>query len=279
MLKDNKANFVYIADTLHVKFPSFYKELTTAFDEHGIDWDILKGTKDIWVRDYMPIQVSEDKYVRFTYRPDYLTQDEESAKTISDVDAICDELKIEPVKSNIVLDGGNISRWDDKVLMTTKVFTENPKRKESELIGELKDLLEVNNIFFVPVEEKDWLGHIDGMARFIDSRKVLINSLEKEKKADYIDFLMCLHNAGLEWEEFPFNPYNNKSWNDANGIYLNYLELSEYIVLPVFGLDSDKEAIAESEKIFRGRKIIPVMANQPAKENGVINCLTWSIRQ
>ena len=42
---------------------------------HEIDWGILPGSSSplhIWARDYMPVQVSKDKYVRFCYTPDYL---------------------------------------------------------------------------------------------------------------------------------------------------------------------------------------------------------------
>ena len=279
MITDRQTNFVYIADTLSTKYPEFAREFISKLKQAKIPFGILPNTKDVWAVDYMPIQVSENKFVRFTYKPDYLTSTKKWSRTISDVDSICKQIGIQTIKSEIIVDGGNISRWEDKVLMTTKVFTENKNIPELELIERLKNLLEVNNLFFAPVEKGDWLGHVDGMARFISNETVLINDFSKEKQEDYIDFLGALHNSGLKWTPFPFYPYDNEDFNDATGLYLNYLELEGHLVLPIFGKDTDKEAIEKSKEIFPEKKVITVRSNEPAKDTGIINCLTWNIKK
>lgn len=279
MIKDSQTNFVYIADTLAVKYPGFSNDFIASLEKHGIDYDILHGTNDVWAVDYMPIQVSKNKFVRFSYKPDYLVSTKKWSKTISDVDSICEKIGIKTIKSNIVIDGGNISRWDDKIIMTTKVFSENKQIPELRLIQELKELFEINEIYFVPVEKGDWLGHVDGMARFISKDTVLVNDYNKEEQKNYIDFLAALHNSNLKWTPFPFDPYDNEEPDDATGLYLNYLEMENFLVLPVFGLKTDKLAIERAREIFPEKIIIPVKSNEPAKHNGVINCLTWNIKK
>jgi len=279
MIKDSQTNFVYLSDKLAGTYPNFARELISLFKIHEIDFGFLPNTKDTWAVDFMPIQVSLQKFVRFTYKPDYLVSTKKWSKTISNVDEICENIGIKTIKSDIILDGGNISKWDDKVLMTNKVFIENSNIPELELIERFKDLLETDEIFFVPVEKGDWLGHVDGMARFVNQSTVLINDTRREKIEDYIDFLMALRNAGLNWIEFPFNIYENESVDDAAGLYLNYLELEKLVVLPVFDFDSDDLAIEAANKIFKGRKIITIKSNEPAKDTGIINCLTWNIRK
>ncbi|WP_161889564.1 agmatine deiminase family protein [Pontibacter russatus] len=279
MIRDNQTNFVYIADTLQNKYPNFSKEFVSKLNENAIGHGILPNTKDVWAVDYMPIQVSEKKFVRFSYKPDYLIQYKKWARTISDVDAICEKIGIRTIKSDIVIDGGNISRWDDKILMTTKVFIENKKMPELQLIQELKELLEINEIYFVPVEKGDWLGHIDGMARFIDSQTVLVNNYQNEEKSGYINFLTALYNSKFQWKAFPFNPYKNTEPDDATGVYLNYLEMEKILFLPIFGLLTDDEAVRRAKETFPGKKIVPVKSNEPARDNGIINCLTWNIRR
>lgn len=278
MLIDAQTNFVYLSDKLQSTYPDFASRLITAFTDNNIKFDFLPGTKDVWAVDYMPVQVTDTKFVRFTYRPDYLASTKKWSKTISDVDAICEKISIKTIKSDIVLDGGNISRWSDKIIMTNKVFLENPAYKELRLIQELKDLLEVNDIYFVPIDKGDWLGHIDATARFISSDTVLINDLKQEKQTDYINLITALHNSNLGLKFFPFNPYDNEDMDDASGIYLNYLELSEYIILPIYGFTTDIEAISKAEEVFPNKKVIPVMSNEPAKHNGIINCVTWNIK-
>jgi agmatine deiminase len=279
MITDRQTNFVYIADTLSEKYPQFYREFIFQLKQANIPFGEIPHTKDVWAVDYMPIQILENKFVRFTYKPDYLISTKKWARTISDVDSICNTIGIQTIKSDIIVDGGNISRWDDRVLMTTKVFTENKNIPEFELIEQLKNLLEVNDLFFVPVEKGDWLGHVDGMARFISRDTVLINDFSKEERKGYIDFLGALHNSGLKWTTFPFDPYDNEDFDDAAGLYLNYLELEGYLVLPTFGKDADKEAIRRSKEIFPDKQVITVKSNEPAKHAGIINCLTWSIKK
>lgn len=279
MIPDSQTNFVFLADTLSKKYPEFAKEFVSKLRLAKVPFGILPNTKDVWAVDYMPIQVSEKKFVRFTYKPDYLTSTKKWSRTISDVDAICKAIGIETTKSDIILDGGNISKWYDKVLMTTKVFIENKNIPELELIDQLKNLLEVNDLLFVPVEKDDWLGHSDGMARFISNDTVLINDFSREEQKDYIDFLGALHNAGLKWTVFPFDIYDNEDVNDAAGLYLNYLELKDHIFLPIFDKKTNNQAIEKAKEIFPNKDIITIKSNQPAKDTGIINCLTWNIKK
>ncbi len=279
MITDSQTNFVYLADSLYKTYPKFANDLFLKLKENEIMFDFLPGTKDVWAVDYMPIQVSEHKFVRFSYRPDYLTSTKKWAKTISDVDSICQTIGINTVKSEIILDGGNISKWENKILMTTKVFFENKGIPELQLIEELKNILEINEIIFVPVEKDDWLGHADGMARFLDSETVLINEFDRSDLNNYIDILTALNNAKLNWKTIPFTSLSNVNPNDASGLYLNYLELENHLVLPIFEQKEDQQAIAVIEKLFPTKKIIPIFGNEPAKDTGIINCLTWNIRK
>ena len=279
MIIDSQTNFVFIADTLSIKHPRFYEEFMTKIKQPKIPFGILPNTNDIWAVDYMPIQVSETKFVRFTYQPDYLISTKKWSRTISDVDSICKAIGVKTIKSDIILDGGNISKWYDTVLMTTKIFPENKNIPELELIEQLKNLLEVNNIYFVPVEQGDWLGHSDGMARFIDSETVLVNEFNREDMNAYIDFHAALLNSGLNWKTFPFDSNAYESDDDATGLYLNYLELEDFLVLPTFGIPTDELAIEKAIEIFAGKELITVRSNEPARNNGILNCLTWNIKR
>lgn len=279
MITDSQTNFVYIADTLETLYPQFAEDLVSIFKKANIPFGILPHTKDAWAVDYMPVQVSANKFVRFTYKPDYLITTKKWSKTISDVDAICEAIGIQTIKSDIILDGGNLSKWNDKVLMTSKVFIENKHIPEMELIEQLQNLLEVNQVLFVPVENGDWLGHADGMARFISHDTVLINDYSQEEQKNYIDFLGALHNAGLRWETFPYDIYDNEDDNDAAGLYLNYLELESHLILPVYDKDADDMARIRTKEIFPDKKFLEIKGNEPAKHTGIINCLTWNIKR
>lgn len=276
MLIDNQTNFLYLADSLLKKQPEFYARFEAVLKENKIDFDFLPQTKDIWAVDFMPTQVSDNKHVQFVYKPDYL-QTKSLIKTISDVDYICDSLKMLRVKSDILLDGGNVIRSSKSVILCDKVFQENPHYTRKNLLTELRELFEVEKVILVPQQPKDIIGHADGMVRFLDENTVLVNDYSIEKPEFQRAFLIALDNAGLDYIEIPYNPYNNISDDDATGIYINYLQMKDVIFLPVFGLEEDEKAVNQIEKLFPAHKIVPVKSNEIAKEGGVLNCISWNI--
>jgi agmatine deiminase len=276
MITDIQTNFLFLADTIVEKHPMFYRQFETVLKECGISFGVLPGTRDIWARDYMPIQVTADKFVQFVYNPDYL-KDEYGQKIISDTDSICKKIGIAPVKSSIKVDGGNVVRSSNKVIMCDKVFLENPQISEKQLIKELQEQLETDQLIFIPTDPSDKIGHADGMVRFLDDRTVLINNFSKEKIHFQLNFRMALHNAGLDWVEIPYNPYDNKDMIEANGIYINYLQMQDVIVLPVFGMKEDELAISVLESLFPNDKLGIINCNDIAKQGGVLNCATWNI--
>ena len=58
MIADRDTNVVFVADTLERRFPDVYRGLASILGEHGIPLRTIPGTRDVWCRDYMPIQVS-----------------------------------------------------------------------------------------------------------------------------------------------------------------------------------------------------------------------------
>lgn len=125
-MQDNKTNRVFFSACLTEGYRSCTKDIKNALRENGIVVEKkLRNTKDIWARDYMPIQIGENKFMRYTYRPDYLWKVESNRQYITD-NAQCDFLTgKEIVDCNIVLDGGNVVICGNKMILTEKVFAEN----------------------------------------------------------------------------------------------------------------------------------------------------------
>lgn len=277
MITDGQTNFLYLADTLPRRYSTFYERFEKVLRGCNIDFALLPNTKDIWAVDYMPVQVSLTKFVRFTYNPSYL-QTKNLLKTISDVDAICDEIGINTYKTAIILDGGNITRWTNKVIMTDRVFQDNPTYERKQLIKELHELLQVDKLSFVPQQPGDFTGHSDGMVRFIDENTVVINDYKREKEWFSRAFEIAIHNTGLDYIKIPYDVYGNKSNDQANGCYINYLHMENTIIVPTFGIEEDDLAVRQLEAIFAGQTIATVDSNEIANDGGILNCITWNIQ-
>lgn len=277
MITDKETNTLYLADILPKLNPDFFSRFISVLDECKIQHSIIPHTKDIWAVDYMPIQIDINNFIRFIYNPQYL-QTIKYRKTISDVDTICDKIGIDTTKSTIVLDGGNVTRTTDKVIMTDRIFQDNPTFQPKQLIRQLEALFQVDKLYFVPEQPKDFTGHSDGMIRFIDNHTVLVNNYGKEKEEFRRAFQIAILNIGLDYIELPYNPYQNTSYNQANGDYINYLQMEQAIVVPVFGIKEDEEAIRKFEEVFVRQTIATIESNEIANQGGILNCITWNIR-
>lgn len=277
MITDSQTNFLYLADILPTKYPDFYKRFENVLRECNIEFTLLPNTKDVWAVDYMPIQTDLNKFVRFVYNPSYL-QTKKYLKTISDVDEICKAIGIETLKTEIIIDGGNVTRWANKVIMTDRVFKDNPIYERKKLIKELHELLQVDKIYFVPEQPGDFTGHSDGMVRFVDEHTVIINDYKQEKEWFYRAFEIAIHNTGLDYITIPYNVYDNKSNDHANGDYINYLQMENTIIIPIFGIKEDDLAVRQLETIFAGQNIQTIESNEIAYDGGILNCITWNIR-
>lgn len=276
MITDTQTNYLYLADCLPVAHPVFYADMCAKLQEAGIAHELMSGTRDIWAVDYMPVQVSATKYVQFRYYPDYL-RTKRWERTITDTTYVCNALGLSPILSDIIVDGGNIVRSADTVIMCDKVFRENSAIPETILINRLQQLLGVGRIVFIPQDPYDFTGHADGMVRFLDADTVLINRDTGDDTHFNTALRMSLHNAGLRYVEIPY-VQDESSTDSAIGLYLNFLQMENVILLPVFGLKEDEGALRQFEQLFPHSKILPLMCNEIAKKGGVLNCISWNVR-
>lgn len=276
MISDDQTNFLFLADFLPHKYPSFYSGFEQVLYDLKINFEFLPDTKDVWAVDYMPVQLEQNKFVQFTYNPSYL-QSSKYLKTISDADSICKKLGIKTTPSNLVLDGGNITRYGNKVIMTERVIKENSKYDRNTLLYKLHELLEVDKIFIIPEQPNDFTGHSDGMVRFVDDETIIVNDYKSENCSFRKAFDRAIQNTGLQYEIIPYNPYKNATYAEANGDYINYLQMENVVIVPVFGLEEDEQAIRQFEKIFAGQLLVTLPSNEIANAGGVLNCITWNI--
>ncbi len=265
MITDSQTNKLYLADCLPIKYPRFYSDFKKVLQQCNIPINLLPDTKDIWAVDYMPIQVSSKKFIQFDYNPDYLQK-----KTKSDVDNICNNINLKRIKSDIILDGGNVIRATDKVILCEKIFIENPHYNKHQLTYMLKELFEVDILCFIPQQPNDFIGHADGMVRFLDDNTVIINDYSKENTEFHHAFKEALEKVKLSYIEIPYNPYDNKKFIQANGIYINFLQMQNTLIIPTFGKKEDEMVFRQLEQIFDGYQIATVDSNSVANEGGVL---------
>ena len=246
------------------------ERLFTALTANGVQYKLLGGTRDIWLRDFMPVKTRSGKYISFRYEPSYL-KDNPELRTDFRAE-IAPLLSLENlIYSDINLDGGNVvfSPSRETAVISDRVFMENRDYSPAELVRELEQLLEAKAII-IPSLRSDMTGHADGMVRFA-SENTAVGNASKSLFGLEAHIKAALRKHGIEVCDFP---YFDSKGGSAIGCYLNFLETENAIFLPVFGVDTDKEAVDTAKHIFN-KAIVPVNINEIAADGGLLNCIGW----
>ena len=53
------------------KYLPVYNKLVKLFEDNNLSCKFVEETNDIWMRDFMPIKSTDDKYIQFDYHPKY----------------------------------------------------------------------------------------------------------------------------------------------------------------------------------------------------------------
>ena len=269
---------VYLSELLMSNYPETCKNLIAILEKHHVKYSFIKGTKDIWCRDYMPVQTESGKFILFRYDPSYLKGKKEWEDSRSDVKEVCRLNNINATFSDINLDGGNVLICDGMAILSDRIFTENPDYEKDSLINELSKLLECE-IIIIPAQKGDYTGHADGMVRFVDRNTILGNDRAMEYKYWQKGIQKVIDQHKLTYIDIPFfEDKDRKHTDSAVGIYVNYLEVNDLIVMPTFNRDEDNQALEIIKKTFPDKKIETIDYSDVAKEGGLLNCTTWVVR-
>lgn len=274
MITDKETNTVYLADGIRHYMPLAHNLLEALYRE-GIDMHFLRHTesrKHVWARDYMPIQLDTDRFLQYRYSPDYLKND---PTYLPRYETIARGLHLKSKKTDLVLDGGNVVKLKDKVVMTDKVLKENPQYTEHDLKSRLEADLECE-VCLIPWDRYEIFGHADGMVRSIDGNDILLNNYVDFDKSLRKRLLAKLHDHGFHVEELHYDlPRPSKqSW-----AYLNFLQLKNIIFVPTLGLPEDPLALQQLQEFYPGYKVIPVPGCQDlVRDGGALNCVSWTVK-
>lgn len=275
-------DYVFFSENLKRYYPIVYNELTEILSKHDVCYGILKGTADYWCRDYMPVQVDSNYFVQFQYHPDYLEElrdyetptatSIELAKSLLPGSSIC--------VSSIVADGGNFTFASTKkgrgytpiVVMTEKIFIENPNMDRKYLVSQLENLFPNHKFLFLPWDRSDTCGHTDGILHAVGSNKVLVNL--KVYPDDIATKMRSKLESYFKVIDLELSNYHNMSW-----AYINMIHTQNVIIVPGIGLSTDEEALKHIKKLFPEyeNKIYQVQMPSIVKRGGgALNCLSWN---
>lgn len=280
MITDQETNIVYFSNLLEKENRNEFNQLRFIIEEKGYDVKLLIETDDIYCRDYMPVHVGAKDFVQFVFSPTaYFDKDEYKGISHPVYVGLMNDI-IQPRYSPIIIDGGNVIKWEGKAIVTDRVLKDNRYQfpNDKAIVQRLEFDLKCK-VIIIPEYPNEETGHADGLIRFIDSNRVFINDTKLETEKLWLsDFLTVLERHNLTPMELPceVDPKQTK----AEGLYINYLHIGDLIVVPQFGYKkSDREALLTIERTFNEHNVIPYKANWIAEGGGVLNCCSWTIKE
>lgn len=270
MIPDYKCNAVYFSEWLKSDYPEIYKGLTEIFNRYNIAYDIIPGTKDVWCRDYMPLQLDKERFLCYKYRPDYLLKKAGDRKYITDSLNVSLNMRIGIKDSSLVIDGGNVVKVGNTAIMTEKVFAENPAIGKEALIKQLEEQMECD-VVFIPWDRHEKYGHSDGIVKPVSDNTILLTNYHDFDK-EYSNEIIKRLSLKFEVKVLSYNVMNvaPESW-----AYINFLTVGNLIVLPVLGNDEDSQALEQIKGIYPDYQIEQLNISGLVKDGGGLNCISW----
>ena len=286
LLHDEYTNVVYFSPWLRYKYKNpnhseFYQRLMGMLTDLGIDAKELKCTNDYWVRDYMPIQLGKNEFLKYRYYPDYLvkSKNKNDKETITDVTKVLRGIGISCRSTNLIIDGGNMVSCGSYIVMTDKVFTENGQKKDD---ADFKALLESeldHPVIIIPwtPHEDDVYGHSDGFIKWCGDKRILMGNHGDCYPEEATSIRRVLECYGFEVTEMRFNGKVKSPCYELNWAYINFLQVGKNIIMPKFNIDEDVIAQQYIHEAFPNCTINQIEMEEIAKEGGALHCISWNV--
>lgn len=237
---------------------------------------LLSNTRDIWCRDHMPIQTDEKRFVFYKYNPNYL-QKPHLKRTITDVTQIgeVDCLRqVEAVTLDLVVDGGNVVKCGDKIVMTEKVFFENRDKSRDEVRRLLEEAF-LCDIVFLPWDKVETYGHSDGIIHYAGGNRVLMTNYADSDAGMARKFAKILD----KHFEVIHLKYNVKCKHARSWSYINYLQIGDLVLVPQLDIPEDEQALQQIASALPQCEVIGVQALEAVRKGGALNCISWNVRE
>ena len=278
MITDNLTTTVFFSGLLPKKCPILNQHIAKVLEKNRIRYAYLTETKDIWCRDFMPIQIEKDRFVFYKYTPDYL-QDAHYIRLQTNTEDVfrADANRLEHLLQNaitidLVMDGGNVVKCGDTIVMTEKVFVENKDKTRAEVEKILKDAF-CCDILFLPWDRKETFGHSDGIVHYAGDGKILLTNYDDSSIYYYRRFRRALEK---HFEVIPLK-YATKRPHARSWAYINFLQVGKLVLVPHLCLEEDEQALEQIDKVLPDCKVVGIPALEAVRRGGGLNCISWNV--
>ncbi len=273
-------------DTAYIVVSSASEQssVETQLNNSGVDLSkvqfYLEYLNSIWMRDYGPWWILNEtgtpEILDFIYnrpRPD----DDEFPEWLAN------NLNIPYYCPNLVHPGGNfIIDGHGMGFMTSLIEEENSQYSTNEIRQIFKDYANLDSIIIITPMQYDGTGHIDMFCKLLNDTTLIIGEYENpgdgagqnynilNQNAAALSNLTNLEGKPINIERIIMPPYSG----GVSYTYTNSLIVNNLVLVPVYGFDTDSEALELYQDLMPDHNIIGVNCLDIIPSNGAIHCIT-----
>lgn len=250
-------------------------------------------TTDAWIRDYGPnfvfsssrkLTVNQWIFNAWGAKYEEHQLDNEAAKQI------VNSLRMPTVQTRMILEGGSIDSNGKGTILTTEECLLNSNRNSSltkaKIESKLCEHLGAWQVIWLSegIKGDDTDGHIDDIARFVNSNTVVCIAEANPKDDNYRvltenkrRLLKACDQDGkkLNVIELPMpKPVYAKTGERLPASYANFYIANQVVLVPVFNDPNDKKVIKIFEDLFPDRSVVGLDSKILVHGLGGIHCIT-----
>jgi agmatine deiminase len=277
---------LYLPTAAWVNAVHYYLQTYAKIEADRFQFHVLP-TDDIWVRDYGPFVghtasgargVVDARFDPLGAYPQAL-DDAMAARWSAHHD-------LPTRRFEFHTEGGNY--WADDagtLIVSDEMEARHPDMSRAQIEEKLCEVFAYKKLIVLPRLLGEETGHIDLVCKLADSSTILINTpngSENDARLRHATEMMRQETnaAGEAYRVLllPFPPaYYNWGLFRIWRSYTNSLTVNGRVLVPVFGLAEDQEALAVYRIAMPDHEIIPIDCRKAANGGGAVHCLTKEI--
>lgn len=198
------------------------------------------------------------------------------------------------IEVDFVLEGGSIESDGEGTLLTTSEClltpTRNPAMDRSDIEDLLAETLGADRILWLNhgyLAGDDTDSHVDTLARFCAPDHICYVACPDETDEHY-GALAAMREELQQFRQRDGSPYRLTAlpWPDAiydedgerlPATYANFLVINGAVLLPIYGVAQDEEAISTLQGLFPDREVIAINCRPLIGQHGSLHCVTMQI--
>ncbi len=249
------------------------------------------ATDDSWIRDYGPVFLTRDDGVCLAdFGFDCWGRKYEPWHRDDAVPAALEKtLGLPRFRADFVLEGGAVDGDGAGTVLTTESCLLHPNRGA----GRTREAMEARLASWLGAQRTLWLaggiegddtdGHVDDVARFVDAGTVVAAVCQDPADANHAPLaenlrrLRAMSDAAgrpLTVAELPMPPRLDPGGERSPASYANFLLANGCALVPVFGAEQDRRALAVLRELLPGRDVVGVPCRELVRGLGALHCLS-----